>query len=352
MERTSEADRAQSANRNSQTIHGGVRGWETVWNFLRLLRKYHRLFYVVLAATLFCTFAWYLTSKPTYTAEAVIGPPGPTLGGAGASIGGGGASSLANKMLGGVGSGNSDSYQSFLQLLPSTRLSQTLISRDHILPIVFHDNWDPQTRQWKRPGLIQTVANEVKELLNIPVQKEPGVEDLTKYFASHLVIVQSKKEISGSLLPNANPFAEVSLKYDGPREAEDLLNLVLLETDRLIRDDLRRDVAARIAYLRGEISREPIAVDERAALISALSNQECQFAMIQADQRFASRLVVPPYASVRRTSPPGLGIVLADALLAALLIWAGVVFLASQLTWVNKKVAWALSDYQPKTPSN
>jgi hypothetical protein len=317
--------------------------WTILKSFAVTLKCYYRLLGAIFAiALILAAFVYFFTSR-TYTAVAVLGPPGPSpTGMMMTSIGGGGfASGLTSKLLGSGGaSGGNDPYQNFQQLLPSTKLSQVLIERDHILQTVFYKRWDFETNRWKQPGLLGSLKNGIKGLLNLPITNRPNVDDLTRFFDSHLDVGHASIS-SGGLLGSSSPYINVSFKYGDPREAERLLGVILFETDQIIREDQRHNVTSRIAFLRQELSSQSIAADERTALISILSDQEQLLSMIEADQRYASTLVVPPYASLKPTSPPQPGTLIVVALFASVFAWCVCVSLSLHSGHIRKFIAWS-----------
>lgn len=257
-----------------------------------------------------------------------------------ASIGGGSASGLASRVLGSNSGANNDPYQEYLQLLPSSRLSKSLIERNHILQMLFSGDWDEGTKTWKQPSTFRAALRTVKQVLNRPVNYPPGVDDVTLFLQRHLSLTHASAGSSLSLLPEATSYMSVSFTYSDPKQAEALLNSILLETDRIIREDQRHDVTARISFLRQELSRESIAADERTALISILSAQEQLLAMVQADNRYALTLVVPPYASQIPTSPPGPVKMVLYVLVISFVVWFGLMIVSVRFAFIRKLVAY------------
>lgn len=278
--------------------------WSGVWKLARALGRVWRLYPVLFVALLALSLAICAIVPPTYTAVAVIGPPGPSpINSMMASLSGGATSGIARRLFGGgnLGGGN-DPYQEYLQLLPSTRLSQVLVERNHLLQRVFYRKWDFEHQRWKRSWLSQLVLDPVRSLLHRPVPSEPNVDTLNRFLEDHLSVVKRSSGPLSAVMPDS--YVTVSFDYEDAGAAEDILNTVLLETDNIIRADQRRNVLARISFLRQQLSQASIPADERTALISILADQEQLQAMIQADDRYASTLVALPYASPIPTFPP------------------------------------------------
>ena len=315
--------------------------WKSVLSVITELRYHLRLLGVVFAAALLCVCLILVLFSPVYTAIAIIGPPGPSpAGNMLASFSNTTGGSLANRVLGGSANGNSsDPYQDYLQLLPSSRLSQALIQRDHMLQTVFPDAWDSEHGGWRQPGAMGSMANAVKRLIKRPIKSGPGVDQLTEYLGRHLAVVRSTTGVSPvSLLPGTNSYMRVSFEYGDPKQAEAMLDMILAETDNLIREDRRHDVLARISFLKKALADQGVAADERTALTTILMGQEQLLAMLQADKRYASTLVIPPYASLTPTKPPGVMVLMAYAVALSVLTWIGLVMLSPRNRHVRRLV--------------
>ena len=270
------------------------------------LRRYLRLYAVLLAVTIIAAILIFVFVKPTYTAKAIIGPPSisPTdtmL----ADIGSTGVASLAKKALGSsLGGQNNDPYQEYLQLLPSTRLAEILINKDHFLQTIYYEEWDAGAHRWKT-GFLHAMSSAVKRYLGRPVTNGPDVDTLMLDLQKNLDVVGLTAGTSSILMPGSATYQEVSFRFEDPHQAEIMLGEMLADTDRIIRDDQKRDVVGRVSYLAKELSNVTNS-DERVSLISILTQQEQLLAMLEADRSYASTLVVPPHASLKPTSPPSL----------------------------------------------
>ena len=189
------------------------------------LRNYIRLYPIVVAVWIIITFTLYAFTKPQYTAEALVGPPGPSpTDSMLSSITDGGVGGIARKVLGGSGaSGSNDPYQEYLQLLPSSRLSQVLIEKDHLLQIIYSDRWDADTKRWKTGGPLHFVTDPIKRLLHRPIYYGPDTDTLTNYLSHSLTVVGSSNGAGSMLIPGTATYTKVSFEYDDPHQAEEIL---------------------------------------------------------------------------------------------------------------------------------
>ncbi|MDR5726901.1 MAG: hypothetical protein RB191_05480 [Terriglobia bacterium] len=311
-------------------------------NFADILKCHLRLLGLIVGIGIVVAVSIYIFTPRTYTAVAVLGPPGPSPSEAMiASIGHNSSlAGLAGKVLGGGGTSANDPYQDLQQLLPSSRLSQVLIERDHILQTLFYRQWDFRTNRWKAPGAIASLKNSIKSELGLPVTEHPDVDSLILYFDNHLTVGPAD-HAPGGMLGGVNPYNKVTFRYGNRLEAEKLLNLILSEADEIIRENQRQNVTSRIAILREELSHQDATADERSALIAVLAGQEQVQAVIEADQRYASTLIVPPYASSQPVSPPGLLTLFIDVMFGAVFTWVGIVWLSIYFRGVHRFIAWS-----------
>jgi uncharacterized protein involved in exopolysaccharide biosynthesis len=273
----------------------------------------------MVAATLMMAF-----SRPTYVATAVIGPPGQKLDATDLSGASGAAASLASRLglkrsLGGADT----TYDKYMSVLTSNRLSVGLTRDTDVMQRVFRERWDPEAREWRKVGgPVFEAKRALKQLLHYPVKTAPDADDLSKYLATKLTIDA----------PLSSQFATVSITGQTPDEAEAVLAAILKEADNLIREERRRDVAARIAYLEAALPKID-AADQRTSLTAVLSEQQQSMMEIAADQRYAYSLVDPPHAKPIPVAPsPKSNYVL--AVLLALVCWAGIiVFVPEGTPW-------------------
>jgi len=302
--------------------------------FLRYVVDYYKLHVLLVLIAIVWTVFKCATVTPIYTAIAIVGPPTPSpTTGMLTNTGGFSASGAARRLLAGsLGAGGSNPYEEFLQLLQSSRLSQALVEKKHILQTIFYKRWDSEQKQWKTNALVSAIRDNMARLMNRPVSKGPGVDALSRYLEGHLTI-ERRKSILSTLMGDVT-FIEISFQFDSKEKAEELLGIILKETDDLIRADQRSDVEARISFLKKELMQSNLAADERTALISILSDQEQLLAMISADKRYASTLVTAPYAPERPTWPRPLKMLL-SSIVILIGMGCGMIYLSSRYesTW-------------------
>jgi hypothetical protein len=301
--------------------------------FLSDLRTNYLLLILLIIVGLAGVIAYTLVAEPVYTATAIVGPAdnsdqplGDMMGGLSGGLGG-----IAKHLHvgGGLGQqGESDPFDEYTALLTSNRLAGLLVRKDNFLPQIFWQDWDSANRHWlPRNDYLSQKIDQAKLLLRRPLKQAPDQEDLEKYFKKYL-LVDSSLETS---------FATVTFKYHTREGAERLLGLILREADNIIREDKRRDVSARIAYLNTALTHLSLA-DQKPELIAILSEQEQEMMMIESDHLYASMMIDAPYAPLTPTSPSPI----VDSLIAmgaCFVIWLALVRMSPGGSWLAGFVA-------------
>jgi hypothetical protein len=293
------------------------------------LRSYYLLLLFLIVVSLGIVVAYTLLAAPVYTATAIVGPannsdqPFGDVGGASGGLGGIARHLHVGGALGQQTGG--DPFDEYTALLTSNRLASVLVRKDNFLQEIFWSDWSRSQSRWlPRNDFVSEKIDQLKLLLRRPVKPAPDQEDLEKYFKKNL-FVDSSLETS---------FATVSFRFHTRDGAERLLGHILREADNIIREDKRRDVAARIAHLDAALVHLTLA-DQKPELIAVLSEQEQEMMMIESDHLYASMLIDAPYAPLTPTSPSPI----IDSLIA--LVIAGVVWLALvRMSPAGSRIAW------------
>ncbi|MDR3414436.1 MAG: hypothetical protein P4L87_26320 [Formivibrio sp.] len=286
-----------------------------------------RLLFLLATVFVAVSIVLYILAPRTYSASALIGPPEPTTADTLMGTSSSSTNSVARRLLGGGSATTNDHFQEYLQVLRSVRLANVLMERDHLLQIVYAARWDAQNHRWRPQGGLHVIISKIKGLIGLPVKDVPDVDDLKLFLDKSLRTSASSVQPTTLLTSTASSYWNVSLTYGDRETAEKILDLVLFEADQIIRDDMRRDVSARLVFLATEMPKVN-ASDQRDALIATLSGQEQLQMLLQADKRFASTLIDPPYAPSKPTQPGSpIGRII-SALFAAFLSWAALIYLS------------------------
>jgi hypothetical protein len=261
-------------------------------------RTYYLLLVLLIVVGLTGVVAFTLLAPSSYTATAIVGPADNSdqpfsdmMGGLSGGLGGIAKHLHVGGALGQEGA--SDPFDEYTALLGSNRLANRLIRNDHILQQIFWRDWDAANNRWRpHDDYLSQKIDQMKLLLKRPLKPTPDEEDLEKYFKKYLVVDTSLE----------TSFATVTFRFHTREGAQQLLGVILREADNIIREDKRRDVAARIAYLNAALTHLSLA-DQKPELIAVLSEQQQEMMMIESDHLYASNLIDAPYAPRTPTSP-------------------------------------------------
>lgn len=278
------------------------------------IKEFYKLFFVLLAFFSVVVVGFAHISNPLYTAVAALTPPEEGLADTAKDM----AGNFLSRTLGlGKATGSEELFQQYARILQSYRLAAALRNRQDFLTLAFPEDWDPKIKQVKAPaGPVASIISMTKRMLGLPITSMDVEARIYK-------ILETKLSIS---MPHdaTSDIAEVRFNFDDPKTAQTLLDIILVEADRIVRFDRRRDVAARILYLQNQLSKVTNS-DQRQAMISLLLLQQNTMMTIEADTRFASNLVEEPYAPLKPVWP-SVASIAGMALFLASVTWALAIF--------------------------
>ena len=255
-------------------------------------------------------------TPPEYIAVAVVGPASTPLSDMASSGGLGGAlgSGLTRQL--GLGRGSSDLFDRFSKLILSNYVAKRMAEDPHVLHAIFYRQYDWERHQWKiASGPFSDLKRWIKRQIHYPDNSIPGTDNVGKYLIENVSVDA----------PLTSSFITVTLKSDSPEKAKWLLNTLLLEADTIVREDRRRDVMARIVYLRKALP-DITLNGQKDVLSGLLADQQQSMMTIRADKRYASTLIDPPNASSMPISP-SLFQTLGLMILLAIGVWIALVTL-------------------------
>jgi hypothetical protein len=240
----------------------------------------------------------------SYTAQAELGP-------AQSSAQSGPNSPLneisgAASLLGVTVNQPDDDFVKYKELLSSQRLADALYQNQSLRPIIFGAQWDAGRGEWQMPLGIGTA---VRGVFNVaagkPFWSPPGAFGVQNYLANKLNILTDK--VTG--------YFKVSIAEDTPENATQLLRAIILTADDIVRQSVKNQAAARIAYLTKTLKTTTLQ-DERDTMINLLASQEKVLMLSSADKTYAVDIIDPPAADPQHPSPRliavlGIAIVLA-----------------------------------------
>ena len=239
---------------------------------------------LVLSSSLACcvvaAFAAFAIPK-TYTAASVISPVTTT-----SSSGGGGAigglSSIASQ-FGGLASlagvsvpGDSKEYES-LAVLQSEALTESYISSNNLLPILFESRWDSVKNEWKDEN----------------PNKRPTLWKGNQFF---------KKNVRSVSTDSKSGLVTVSIKWKDPKTAARWVNDLIRLANESLRDKAIREAENNMSYLNEQAQKTDIVV-VRQGIYSLLEDEINKAMMAKGTEEFALKVIDPATPPELPTSP-------------------------------------------------
>ena len=146
----------------------------------KILAKQKKLIFILTAITTFAALTYALLATPIYRAEALLAPVAKEKGGQLSALAGqfGGLASLAGINLGGGGG----DIEEAIATLKSKAFINEFIKNENLMPILFENVWDKNTKQWiniENPPTLWNAYKKFKSILAIGQNNKTGLITLT-----------------------------------------------------------------------------------------------------------------------------------------------------------------------------
>jgi len=145
-------------------------------DYWRVVKKYRKMIIAILAATSVATIVITLLMQKSFKAEALIIPI--------SSKGSGGGLSAMTSQFGGLASlagismpGGAGETEKIMAILKSRTLTENVINRENLMPVLFEKAWDAKAGKWKYDD----------------PKKQPNMEVAVKRMKSAVTIMDDKK---------------------------------------------------------------------------------------------------------------------------------------------------------------
>lgn len=266
----------------------------TLRDVMEALRSRWKLVAVVTLFGTAAATAYALLATPIYRAQATIAPPqsGPTNSASAALAAFGGLrAEIADSLGFSVGSSDARRLET---LLSSHRLLERVVGKYDLLPALFPDVWNANTKTWT-----ETDPDEI-----------PNVWDAHKTLEK---IYRVKVDPRTSTI-------KISFEFESPEMAVKILRYLLTELASIIQEDELGRLDKNVNFIKNQLSTatDPIILSR---LQSLLSEQVERAMMAQNTNQIAYELLDPPAASDEKVRPQR-KIIVASSFLAALALSA------------------------------
>jgi uncharacterized protein involved in exopolysaccharide biosynthesis len=247
------------------------------------------IFLEVIAACVLIALIFIHLQRPQYTAITVIAQQE-----AGQSNPLNNSSALkALSSLTGNEVGMQSEIDEFLNLLTTPSVSGRLIERLPVMEHIFHSEFDPEKKQWKRPqGLLSGVKGVVYPALGIPPKPSLSEFDLAAYISRHVNVSKDR----------ATSLVSVSFSDPDPAFAVRFLSTLFNVADEQMRDAIKIRAGNNVKSL-GRIISTLDNADLKLSLITIFQTQEQRYMLASSGDTYAFRYVQPPATSGQQTWP-------------------------------------------------
>jgi len=226
------------------------------------------------------------------------------------------STSLAGSLFGAAA--NPD-FTLILALMHSEAIAESLQSKYQVLQKLHPEQWDNETKQWRRShSLISTASQRLNVLFGRPESQPPNAESLTVELAKGIRIEQSENK----------GIYTVTFTAKDPTLAHDVLEEVYAEAENIARHDALKVASAYVSYLESELK---FASNEetKRGLVELYVQQEQRKMVLSADAPFAADIVSAPTVPLRPSGPSPSVLLLISVLAGAALFSAIAIYRSS-----------------------
>ena len=244
----------------------------TVWS-----RKWLVLAATVTAAAIATVAAFVVT--PKYQAEVLLMPVSQSSSRSGL----GGLSSLASSVGGGLAAlaglslGGSDEKAEAVAVLQSEALTDMYISQNNLLPILYKDRWNPQTRTWNTSN----------------PKRIPTLWKANRYFKGSIRSVGTNTKTG---------MVTLTITWKNAQQATTWANGLVKMTNDYMRDKAIAEAQHNIDYLTAEAAKTNI-VDVKEGIYSFLLDQIKREMLARGTEEYAFKVVDPAVVAEKPSSP-------------------------------------------------
>jgi uncharacterized protein involved in exopolysaccharide biosynthesis len=230
-------------------------------------------------------------------------------------------SSVVSSALGGLGAtvaselglGGSGSLEKLEVVVRSRYLAQRVIEKYDLMPVLFPDKWDQETKKWKTKKWFGLVDSE-------PPTLQDGIKRLTEDLLN--VTVDSKK---GTL--------KVAFEHEEPLKAKNVVEHLLAQTSETMREVVLRDAAENMKFFAEQLERTTDSL-LRAKIYDMLAREIEKDTFARAQQYYGFYVPDPPFVpDLNKKAKPQRALI---CLLSVIVAFFVAIFLAFFLEYIDR----------------
>ncbi len=291
-------------------------------DYWRIIMKRRKLIGKLVLASVILTVIVSLMMKNIYGANAIITPIAK-------DTSGNMAASLMSQ-VGGMASmflPESASSSELQTLLKSNVLRERVITQYNLLPILFPDKWDENTKNWKKGGgynplsLISSLAGVFRPADKKAIKKDEGAPDIWDGLRRLDGMVQINNNIKDKTIT-------IQVQFDDPVMAANIVGYFLAALNDHMRSETKRVTTTNRKYLEEQLieTADPYI---RQKIYNLIAQQIETSMMAEVKENYAFKVLEPPRAPDRKIKPNRSQMVLMSLFVSLLIGAVLAVFLES-----------------------
>jgi capsular polysaccharide biosynthesis protein len=288
--------------------------------YWRVIMKHRKMIGTLVLAAVILTIIISLFMKNIYGAKAIITPIAPKDSG-GNSL----AASIMQQAGGlpGIGLPDSSSSAEIVTLLKSNILREKIITQYNLLPVLFSDQWDENTKKWKKRDLynpltlMSSLICLIKPVDKKGTEKIEGVPDIWDGLRKLDDMVKINNNVKDKTIT-------IVVEFDDPIMAANIAGYFLAVLNDHMSSEAKRVALINRKYLEQQLDQtaDPFIKQKVYNLIA----QQIETSMMaEVKENFAFKVIDPPKAPDRKMKPNRTEMALIS-LLASLLIGIAIAF--------------------------
>jgi uncharacterized protein involved in exopolysaccharide biosynthesis len=231
-----------------------------------------------------------------YRSEITISPTTQEkTGGALSALGGFGAMIASDMGIGATGS-----LDQFEVVLKSRDLTNGIVRKYDLLPILFDKSWDAQNKRWKvgKPSALQNLTLSIQGMLGITPEKKPGGKDPFTLGEAYLAM-QGLLKITPNKKQNV---MQLSVEHKDPVLAQTILNYYVLGLSEFLRQQTLTDAAAQQAQLSLQLAKttDPML---RNRLYEVIAKQIEKETLAKVQRYYSFNIIDPAFVPEKKFKP-------------------------------------------------
>lgn len=227
---------------------------------------------------------------------------------------------------------NAMQFQLYIDSLYTRDLSNDIAKNHEIMMILYGNQWDAASQTWREtpPSLFTRMMLSLRSFLGLAPSEPwqpPGGANVLSFLANSLTVTQDPRKPYMATLTLNSPNKAFAIRF---------LNLLSKTADDRLRQQALGRAQDYINYLSKKLETVS-AVEHRAAITEALSEQERYAMVASSDRPFAAEVFESPWASNLPSSPSPRQVFLIFVMLGA---FAGLGISYLRLKYAGEKPAW------------